>query len=137
MRKELRTSQKAKLYEFLTKVLKIGTWVFIVGGLILGAALLPTVSLAAAVIAACGGTFLGLGCKTAANISEVYENGYKAEYVEEQLDAEARAKAQEITPHELSMPEYEKQFEEQSIIIADKNGKDYEITFPKDEEFNR
>lgn len=135
--KELKTSQKVKFYEFTTKALKIATWVCIAGGLVLGAILIPTVSLPAALISACAGTVLGLGCKSAEHVSEVYRDGYRAKYAEEQEYLEKKAKEQELSPHNITMPELEKEMEQEGrMILNDK----YEVVFPtntKDDEISK
>ena len=132
--KQLKTSQKVKFYEIATKVLKIATWGFIAGGLVLGAVLVPTVSLAAALISAFVGTVLGVTCKSAGHVAEVYRDGYRAEYTDEQKYLEQRAKEQEFSPHEITMPEeLKKEFEQEGkIIINDK----YEVVFPNTNDNN-
>ena len=78
MKKE-KLQKKAKFYSVMTKVLKESAILIPLASIFVGAALIPTVSLAAGLISAFAGCAFGAGCYVSSNIAKVYADGYSAE----------------------------------------------------------
>ena len=88
--------QKAKFYDVMSTVLRDAAMLLPIVGIIGGAVLIPTATLAVGLITAFAGCAFGAACFVSSNISKVYADGYQAE-------AEMEASANNVTMENFTL----------------------------------